>query len=222
MRPPVIAIIIAAAVIGYCVGVWIGNERHDLDRDRLQFANDQITAYRDRLQGATPDEAAKRFSTLESALADASRKINRLSPTEKRKLSDKDKDFIKLHASEIQKIVPSPFPVFGMSLGDSIWYAKDFVEAFQSNGIRASGPILTPCDDNQSGILVGVKNPASPPRNAMKFFDILTDMGVHPALTVFVDAANESSFDLFVCAEPIDRPIALPSGPAPPAPPAKK
>jgi hypothetical protein len=64
------ALLIALLVV-VIMGVYIGrmsrNDQPEIDQQRISFLQDQITAYQDRLHGATPDEAAKQFSTRESA-----------------------------------------------------------------------------------------------------------------------------------------------------------
>src|SRR5450755_3417080 len=65
VKPPVLTSIVIFFGLGYFASRYQAIERHDLDHEHISFLQDQITAYKDRLQGATPDEAAKRFSTLE-------------------------------------------------------------------------------------------------------------------------------------------------------------
>jgi len=219
MRAPVIVVLVAVAGAAYFAGRATRNDQHELDQQRISFLQDQITAYKDRLQGATPDQAAKRFSTLETALATANRKIGRFMPDTKRHLTDADKAFIKTHAAELKKILPSPIELFGMSFGDSIGYASDFSDEFKANGIQAADPIAAPCSDDQDGILVGMKDASKPPANALRFISLLTDMGMHPSPTRWYNAPDDTAFDLFICPEATNPPTASPPSPAPPASP---
>jgi hypothetical protein len=212
VKPPVIVVILVVAALGFLGGRMSRTDQHDIDQQRISFLQDQITAYKDRLQGATPDEAAKKFSTLEGALALANSKISRFFPDKKRHLTDADKVFIRSHATEIRKAAPLQIDVFGMSFGDSLRYAQDFLDEFKANGISAVGPIPSPCEDNQNGVLVGMKDPSKPSENSLRFISLLTEMGMHPAPTHWFDAPDESSFDLFICGEAIDPPTSpLPS-----------
>ena len=219
MKAPVLVALVAVAVVGFIGGRADRTEQHDIDQQRISFLQDQITAYRDRLRGATPDEAAKRFSTLENALSIASRKLARFMPDKQRRLTDDDKSFIKAHAVDFKKAIPFSIEIFGMSLGDSMWYATDFADAFKAIGIVFGGPTPAPCNDNQDGILVGMKNPSKPSPNALSFIDLLTEMNMRPTPTRWYAAPDDSSFDLFVCAESINPPAASPPSPTPPASP---
>ena len=187
MKAPVIVSLLVVAVVAFFGGRATRDEQHDIDGQHISFLQDQITAYKDRLQGASPDEAAKKFSTLESALETANRKIDRFMPDKKRHLTDNDKNFIKSHAQELKNITarqytsaPLPFIIYDMVLGDSLSYASDFSNEFKANGINVSNPMSATCDDGEDGVLVGMKDPLKPPVNASKFLALLTEIGCAP------------------------------------------
>jgi hypothetical protein len=68
MKPPVL---VAYVVIAFCA-YWFGSSRSSeelsVKNERIAFLNEQIAAYKDRLQGASPDQAAKQLVTLQSKL----------------------------------------------------------------------------------------------------------------------------------------------------------
>jgi hypothetical protein len=108
-----------------------------------------------------------------------------------------------------------------MEFGDSLWYADDFHDAFLSNDIPNIGPETSLCDDNQNGILVGMKDPSHPTEMASKFIAILTEMGMNPAPTVWSHPPNDSAFDLFICGEAKILPAVPPRSTEQPASPRK-
>jgi len=224
VKAPVLAALMIVAVLGFLGGRVNRAEQHDIDQQHISFLQDQIGAYKDRLQGATPDEAAKRFSTLEKALSIANAKIGRFMPDTKRRLTESDKAFILSNRVEIKNIIPSRLEIFSMSFGDSFRYALDFSEQFKLAGILASDPTPSSCQDDEAGVLVGIKDPMKPSENAARFISFLTEMGMHPTPTRWYAAPDELSFDLFICAEAItiSLPAASPPSPAPRAAPEGK
>jgi hypothetical protein len=87
VKPPVIIVFLLVAVAGYYVGLSRSSEAIGIKDERISFCNEQVSAYRDRLQGATPDQAAKQIATLE-------KKIQQLSPDNPRRLSQHNKEML--------------------------------------------------------------------------------------------------------------------------------
>ena len=206
MKPPVfVAIIIVASL-----GVWYGSgrsaDRLDVARDNLNVANeriaflgDQVSAYKDRLQGATPDQAAKQIAILSSNLEQANKKLMLLMPDTPRTLTDSQKQFISEHKAEFPKVLTG-IPVFSWIIGDANTYASDFLLEFKKNSIAAFGPISSSCDSSQRGVMVGLKNPENPPVLAASFIHLLTQMGVSPKTTKWEgEGVSEVDFNLFIC-----------------------
>ena len=62
VKPGVLLTVVVVGSTAYWFGTMKSAEVVEVKNERIQFLNDQIIAYKDRLQGATPDEAARRFS----------------------------------------------------------------------------------------------------------------------------------------------------------------
>jgi hypothetical protein len=94
IKPPILATVIIIAGLAYNFGVSRGSEVNGIKDERITFLNDQLTAYKDRLQGASPDEAAKQVSELRSQLGHATEKLQMILPDKPRRLEDKEKDVL--------------------------------------------------------------------------------------------------------------------------------
>src|SRR5271170_5484867 len=66
MRLPVVIALVAVGVAAYFSGASRSSEELSVKNERIAFLNDQIAAYKDRLQGASPDQAAKQFAILQN------------------------------------------------------------------------------------------------------------------------------------------------------------
>jgi hypothetical protein len=178
VRGPVLAFAVLAAFGGWWFGstreaevIKVKDETLNTRNERISFLEDQLTAYKDRLQGATPDEAAKKFSTLEKIIAGQNEKLQLLSPDNPRHLSDEQKAYLTSCIADIKENVKL-LNIFAYSIGDSPFYANEFYELFKSNNISVYSIVMTTCDANQRGVLVGIvdpKNPRRRRRNLSKF-----------------------------------------------------
>lgn len=214
VKPPVILTLLLFAAGGGWLGYWSGTKqstqqeaavagRLDIANDRITFLQDQLAAYKDRLQGATPDQAARQVTVLQASLGDSLNKLKMLFPDVNRSLSDKQKAFIISHAADFKSLTKS-IPVYGWSVGDSLFYGSDFVNALNGIGIQALGPVAVPCGPHETGVQVGVADVAKPPASAVQFISLLTEMGVqaHKDFWGFKDLFPNADFDLFICGQP--------------------
>jgi hypothetical protein len=222
MKAPVLAF----AVIALTVGYWFGSSRDNEElrakdetlntrNERISFLDDQLTAYKDRLQGATPDEAAKRFSTLERKIEDQNRKLQVVFPDNKRHLSDSSIKSMEVNIDRIKKDVKYML-IYAYSIGDSPFYAQEFVEFFKNHAtIPFLGAILTPCDGDQRGVMIGLIDIERPSAEAVDFAAVLKEAGLHISNTTWKGTSpplQGQDFDLFICPEEA---ISAPGAPLP-------
>jgi hypothetical protein len=202
--------VLAFAAITAVTGFWVGSTRENevlkvkeetlsTKNERINFLEDQLSAYRDRLQGATPDEAAKRFSALENKIAEQNKKIALIFPDKTRTLDEGQKNKLRNYLDNLKKDIKLLI-LFAYPVGDSTRFANDFYSFFKSNNLPLLGVIASPCDDTQRGILVGVLNPDKPSEAAQDFIKVLSDAGLRPAITKWeIDVPTTQDFDLFIC-----------------------
>jgi hypothetical protein len=222
VKPPVLIVIAATAVGAYYFGTSQSaenakvlqdfiNSKDDIIKskdgiislkdERIGFLNDQISAYKDRLQGATPDQAAKQITQLQAQVAEEREKLNLLYPEEYRSLSDQQKTKLLDKIDDLKSSVKQLF-VYAWSIGDSPYYATDFVSFFSTNHIPAIGPLQTTCDKDQRGVLIGLKDLENPSKEAKSFSKILEESGIPSHYTNWSTGPDApGDFDLFICGQ---------------------
>jgi hypothetical protein len=199
VKPPVIMILLLTALIGYYVGSSGSREEIGVKNERISFCNEQVSAYRDRLQGATPDQAAKEIAGLRAKLQASDEKIQILMPDEPRHISEKQKGTLLSHKDELAKL-KKPILVYAWYLGDSVQYALEFVTLLSSNNILALGPMTTVCEKEERGILVGLKDKENPSDDAKTFIGALKSSGFVVNSTKWnMQKDANLDFDLFIC-----------------------
>jgi hypothetical protein len=128
---------------------WTYSSQINNLQSRLSLRDDQITDYKTKLEGATPDEAKKRLAALEL-------QVKALSP---RRLTEEQK----------AKIIQSLNGVSGtiqiaqdMGAPDAKAYTGDLALAFQAAGWAVSLPaVLGPGNPPPTGVGLRVTNPAA-------------------------------------------------------------
>ncbi len=78
MKPAVWGAIALFAFLAYRYGSNESGELVKVKDERISFLNDQLGAYKDRLKGATPDEAAKQIREMQDKLDFDSKKLKLL------------------------------------------------------------------------------------------------------------------------------------------------
>ena len=66
IKGPVIVAVLLVAGAAYYFGKSVSSEEISVQKERISFLGDQVSAYKDRLQGATPDQAAKQIASLQN------------------------------------------------------------------------------------------------------------------------------------------------------------
>jgi hypothetical protein len=208
-KPPVLGLALVALAVGFSAGNWHRADVTEVLREKNDFLNSQLGAYKDRLQGASPDEAAKKFSTLENHIAEQDKIFKAITVTHSRTLTAIQKDNLKNKIDRIRADIPTGLPIFSFPLGDSVFYASDIFKFFKDNNVNVLGIFQSACDINERNLLIGVKDPHHPSDSAIDFAKNLSDSGVSTAFTTWADAPQNISFDIFVCPEEISD---LPAG----------
>jgi hypothetical protein len=200
VKPPVLLAYILIAAVAFYFGTSRSSEEINIKNERIGFLNDQLTAYRDRLQGATPDQAAKQISSLQTEIEAYAKKFDTMFPEGPRKLDEAQLKKLASHKDAMLKF-GKPLQVYTGVVGDSTDYAKTFLDFFKSQNIPASGPTPFPCYMGEIGVLVGVKDLAKPSDNAKAFVKILDDADIHTTPTYWGLPASPDSldFDLYIC-----------------------
>ena len=206
ITPPV-AITIALAIFGsYKVGTSIENDRiiarNDLvntKQAQIDFLASEIGAYRDRLQGASPDQAAKRVADLEARLEAQRKRIDSVAPEFYRHLTSMQKDGLK-KSYELHKsiLTDKGFMLSAEAIGDAPNFAfelANFLETLQSGIIF--GPATGTCDEGEHGISIAVKDLKNPIPEAVAFFEIFRDAGFSPSYNRL--DGKQGDFSIFVC-----------------------
>jgi hypothetical protein len=189
VKLPVVVIASLAASGAYYWGSSRNAEKIEVMSERLTFANEQLAAYKDRLQGATPDEAAKQIAALRQ-------KIQVLMPEHPRHLTEEQKKILASKADEL-KALRQPIIVFAWLIGDSTGYAFDFTKIFTAQQIPTYGINLSSCESDERGVLVGLKKPNEPSPQAIQFTDILKSAGLTVGHTAWrVDPDGSDRFQL--------------------------
>jgi hypothetical protein len=198
MKPPIWAALVIVAAVAYSLGSRSENERLGVKDERIKFLNDQIAAYKDRLKGATPDEAAKKFSDLETVIKEQKERLDFLYPSIKRRLNQNERDILKSRADRLAKDVRS-LAIFHYPIGDSPFYAGEFYDVFQELHIAVPFFQSVDCEDDQRGVLVGLTDPDKPSAQALDFISILKEAGIKPMKTKWDQKNWIQDFDLFIC-----------------------
>lgn len=162
---------------------------------RLKLAQDERDNYRNKLQGASPEQAAQRIDALE-------KRVNALQPKPARRLNDDERKKLKAAIEPIAAELAG-LPIFMEGTGEAVRYATDFVEVLRDAKVNtmplSHGVALT---DEQRGIMVGIRNPAAPSDRAKKFISALQSAGLVVNTTEWpaeVAAIFPLDFNLFIC-----------------------
>jgi len=195
-RPPVLAAYVLLALAAYSRGRFDTAALPAVKNERIAFQADQLAAYRERLNGATPDQAAKMMAELQERVDGAEQLLR---PTKFRKLSDAEKAKLRERQDELRSF-GHPLFVYAGALGDSPYYASDFIQFFKSIKVDAIG-VETRCQPSlHEGVMVGMKDPKAPSDHARVFIDILAAAGLRPSTTLWHDPPEQGlDFDLFIC-----------------------
>jgi hypothetical protein len=202
LKPPVLVAYLFIALGAYWFGSSRNAEELSIKNERLVFANEQLAAYKDRLSGATPDQAAKEIRTLRDKVEASNQKINMMFPEKPRRLNQKQKDVFTGHKDELAKLAPI-LHIYAWYVGDSARFGSDFALFFSDNlKMPVFGPISTVCDETERGVLVGLPNVDKPSDNAVKFKNILEEAELSPKYTSWNGSpGSQFEFDLFICPE---------------------
>jgi hypothetical protein len=89
-RFPVIASVLIVGYICWALGKSVNEERVVIANDRATFLNEQLTAYKDRLNGASPDQAAKQLADFATMLRDYISQVDELKKRQEKQESNSD------------------------------------------------------------------------------------------------------------------------------------
>jgi hypothetical protein len=206
---PVAISLILVAFLAYQFGKSQSVEEISVKAERIAFLNEQISAYKDRLQGATPDQAAKELSTLQGKLNSAEAKLQMLLPDNFRHLSAREIELLTIKADDLLGI-GQVIPLFASSIGDSNTYMFDFISFFVEKKIPTIGPFAVTCDSKERGVLVGLKDVKQPSEKAKIFVATLKFAGLDPSNTRWagfdrpgggssIVIPNVADFTLYIC-----------------------
>lgn len=191
------------ALLVLAVGIyWALDWRYGgviVNRDaELSSVRAQRDDYKEKLSGASPDQAAQRIAALEA-------KVKLWEPRIQRRLTADQKQKLVAAltplAAEIKNIaVFSDFPELSR-------YALDFMRIFKQSGIASLGVLQGfGQSDDDHGILVGLLNPNAPSDLAKKYIAALKTAGLEIKTTKWgsIDQPatvpqGQIDFDLFIC-----------------------
>ncbi len=208
--------VLAFAGIALLVGYWLGSSKESGElklrdetlntrNERISFLSDQLTAYKDRLKGATPDEAAKEIAELRSVVASQEDKLQILIPDNPRQLTNDIKNTLQKNIDSLSKQI-NVLPIYATEIGDLVQYAAQFLRFFEENKVKAIGLLNTICANNERGVIVGLLDPDKPSEQAKNFTQILVDAGLkvsHTRWAMPQGITTNQDFDLFICGESV-------------------
>jgi hypothetical protein len=200
-KPPVVIALVIIGWVAFSYGSGRKEEELNVRNERIAFLTDQLAAYRDRLQGATPDQAAKEITALRHRLEVADQKIQLFFPDAPRHLNQRQKEVLVSKKDELLAF-KSPIVVYAWYLGDSVGFASDFLRLFNEEKIQAIGPVTTICEQSQRGVLIGLANhQEKPSENAARFMEILKAAELNRSYTKWEGTVSPPAldFDLFIC-----------------------
>jgi hypothetical protein len=207
-KPPVVISLMLVGLLGYRYGSSQSSEEISVKTERIAFLNDQIAAYKDRLQGATPDQAAKQLNTLQSKLDSTEAKLQMMLPDNFRHLSARELELMTIKVDDLLSI-GQQIPLYASNIGDSLTYLNDFAAFFMDKKIPALGPFAGTCDSSERGLLVGLKDVREPSDKAKKFMEVLRFAGLNPLNTKWmgirisgyqeITIPNLADFTLYIC-----------------------
>ena len=204
-RLPVFIAMVAVGVASYFYGASRSGEEISVKNERIAFLNDQIAAYKDRPQGATPDQAAKQIATLQNRLDASEKKLQSIIPEKVRKLTSSQKELLLSKNDDLLKL-DQPIFVYAWTVGDSGEFAWDFVSFLSDQKINTIGQInVNTCRNNEKGIMVGITDFYHPSESAKSFYGILKSAGMSVSYTTWEEGhmqkLTKNDFDLFICPE---------------------
>jgi hypothetical protein len=165
-----------AAVLVLAGGMWWamdwGYGRVIANRDsEISNLKTQRDEYKDKLSGATPDQAAQRVSALEI-------RIRQLDPKPQRHLTEDQKKKLVDGLTKLAVDIPE-IAVFAEAAREPARFAVEFMDVFKKAGISPLGPISTiPNFVSETGILVGLIDPEKPSELANKYIEVLRSTGL--------------------------------------------
>jgi len=179
------------------VGDGLGIRRVIANRDsEISSLKTQRDEYKDKLSGATPDQAAQRVSALEI-------RIRELDPKPQRHLTEDQKKKLVDGLTKLAVDIPQ-IAVFAEAAREPARFAVEFMGVFKKAGISSLGPISTiPNFVSETGILVGLIDPEKPSELANKYIEVLRSAGLEIGTTkwqmVIPTPSKNIDFDLYVC-----------------------
>ena len=176
MRGPVLAALVLVAAVSYWLAGHQDKERLDLATDRVNFLDDQLSAYRDRLQGATPDQAAKQLASLNTRVVelnkviDDMRRIKTKSPlTESQKLKLREETINYSKAG-----VPWQDVYVGASNDETSYnFESNLLDIFGESHLNLIAAGFSFVRSNEKGIVLYLIDPQHPTKQAEAFMDML-------------------------------------------------
>jgi hypothetical protein len=114
-RPPILALFFITAGFAYFFGITRESEIVRIQQERISLLAQELSEYKDRLQGATPDQAAKEISDLRNRANIADEKLHRLMPETPRRLKEKQKEYLLTRLNDIRNL-QSLIPVFASTV----------------------------------------------------------------------------------------------------------
>ncbi len=184
------AVFVIALAVGFGVSTlwWSGT---------VSTMRERVSLYQERLQGASPDQAAQRIAGLEA-------RIKQLEPHPQRRLSDEQKQKLLAAITPIAKEIQLLL-VFSDS-AESSRYAIDFMRVFKKAGVTTFGPTQAFGESGEDrGVLVGLINQDKPSDLAKKYIEALQSTGLEIKTTrwgsdiVQFPPQLPTDFDLFIC-----------------------
>jgi hypothetical protein len=186
------------AIAVLAVGIWLamnwGYGRVIDNRDaEISYIRTQRDDYKDKLSGASPDQAAQRIAALEA-------KVKDIEPKPQRHLTDEQKAkliaALKPMAADLKQIF-----VFAEAAREPTIFAMDFFNVFKQATLEPIGPFTSlPNYSTENGILVGLVDPDKPSDLATKYIELLRSADLQVSTTRGPGSNPKLDFDLFVCA----------------------
>jgi hypothetical protein len=181
MKPAVWAALLLSAGLGYVISGHEYGERLQTAKERGDFLNEQLSAYKDRLQGASPDQAAKQLTDLSTKVADLNKIISDITRVKtKSPLSQDQKSKLRTAINNHWKNGMAWQDVYTASNSDdtSSKFVNELIGIFSANHLNLVNQGYSFTGSDEKGVVIYLIDPKRPTAQAAAFMAILNDAGI--------------------------------------------
>jgi hypothetical protein len=165
------------AALGYLTADVLFRRELATDDATITYQREQLAEYRGKLNGATPDQAAKEIGALRKNVDELTRE--RTEEKKERHLTDEQKaKLVRGFASARSLLDMDKLSVCPYTDPETSQYADEIIRSINSAGIEVPFCTMFRASKDQTGVLVQVKKFRTPPESAQRIMSALSQAGV--------------------------------------------